>query len=218
MADAAADRARPNRQSRQRQKTHDRLIDAALAVMAQKGADAATINDITEAADVGFGSFYNYFSSKDEILAAATDVLFERIGNRIDSTVGAIGDPLQALAAALRLFVNIVIPKPEWAKFIVRVSMVPGYKQVGLFPRLFRDIHRVEESGRLLIMDSGTATYAVGGAMLFLVTALLEGDLPVEGAPERIAGMALRMLGVSEAEITQLVSVPLPMMEMGEER
>ncbi len=214
MTEVASDKIRPNRNGRQRQKTRGRLIDAALLVMAQKGADAATINDITETADLGFGSFYNYFSSKDEILSAATDVLFERIGDRIDVTISAIDDPVQALAVALRLFVNIIIHKPEWAKFIVRVSMVPGYKRVGLFPRLFRDIHRVEKSGRLLIMDSGTATYAVGGAMLFLVTALLEGDLPEEGAPERISGVALRILGVPEAEITQLVNCPLPVMEM----
>lgn len=37
-----------------------------MSVMAAEGADAATINDITEAADVGFGSFYNHFASKEE--------------------------------------------------------------------------------------------------------------------------------------------------------
>ena len=65
MADANADKARPNRMSCQREKTNKRLVNAALSVMAEKGLDAATINDITEAADVGFGSFYNHFSSKE---------------------------------------------------------------------------------------------------------------------------------------------------------
>ena len=36
-----------------------------MSVTAAKGADAATINDITEAADVGICSFYNHFASKD---------------------------------------------------------------------------------------------------------------------------------------------------------
>ncbi len=59
MSDATGLTEPPNRLTRHKQKTRARLIRAALSVMARKGADAATINDITEAADVGFGSFYN---------------------------------------------------------------------------------------------------------------------------------------------------------------
>jgi Bacterial regulatory proteins, tetR family len=72
MSDSAGVTRPPSRSTRQKQKTRDRLIRAAMSVMAAKGADAATINDITEAADVGFGSFYNHFDSKEDILEAAT--------------------------------------------------------------------------------------------------------------------------------------------------
>ena len=44
------------------------------------------------------------------------------------------------------------------------------------------------------IVDSGRVTYAVRGAMLFMIIALIEGDLPATDAPERMAAMALRML------------------------
>ena len=144
--------------------------------MAEKGLDAATINDITEAADVGFGSFYNHFSSKEEILAAAIDEVLERIGSQIDGTVATIPDPLEALAAAIRLFISGVIANPQWAKFLVRVSAVPDPTRP-LFARLFRDIRAAEQAGRLRTVDLDTAVYAVGGAMLFLVIALHEGDL-----------------------------------------
>lgn len=90
MAQESAEKVGPNRMGRQRRKTHDRLINAALSVMARKGAEAATINDITETADVGFGSFYNHFSSKEEIFAAATAALFDRIGTQIDATTATI--------------------------------------------------------------------------------------------------------------------------------
>ena len=102
--------------------------------MAEKGLDAATINDITEAADVGFGSFYNHFSSKEEILAAAIDEVLERIGSQIDGTVATIPDPLEALAAAIRLFISGVIANPQWAKFLVRVSAVPDLNKAGCLP------------------------------------------------------------------------------------
>jgi AcrR family transcriptional regulator len=34
--------------------------------MCRKGVDAATIHQITESAQVGFGTFYNYFLSRAE--------------------------------------------------------------------------------------------------------------------------------------------------------
>jgi AcrR family transcriptional regulator len=209
MAQESAEKVGPNRMGRQRRKTHDRLINAALSVMARKGAEAATINDITETADVGFGSFYNHFSSKEEIFAAATAALFDRIGTQIDATTATIPDPCDALAAAIRIFVNTLIAKPEWAQFIIRTMAVPGYKNVGMYPRLFRDIRRIEQSHRLRIADPGTVTYAVGGAMLFMIIALLEGDLPAMDAPERMAAMALRMLGETESEISRIIAQPL---------
>lgn len=212
MADAAAENARPNRMSRQRQKTRERLIDAALKVMAEKGTDAATIADITETADVGFGSFYNHFSSKEEIFAVAAEELFERIGNLIDSETGSISDPREALAAAIRLFVAIMIGKLEWAKFIIRVCLVPDFQQITLYQRLFRDMEKVLELNRSRTTDAVAATYSVSGAITFMIIAMLDGNLPASGAPDRIAAMVLRILGEKEDKISKFLARPLPVL------
>ena len=144
MAKAATENVRPNRMSRQKQKTRSALINAALSVMALKGADATTINDITEAADVGFGSFYNHFLSKEEILEVVTEHILERIANYIDGALGDISDPWEILASSLRLFVEIMIANPEWAQFTVRMSVTPGHKHTQIFDRLYRDIAKAE--------------------------------------------------------------------------
>ena len=62
----------PTRGSRTREATRQKLINAALNVIAKKGVDSTAIADITETADVGFGSFYNHFKSKE---ALATEIL-----------------------------------------------------------------------------------------------------------------------------------------------
>lgn len=210
MTDAGTENVRPNRMSRQKQKTRNALVKAALSVMARKGTDAATISDITEGADVGFGSFYNHFASKDEVLAVVTEQLLDSIGKYIDDAIKEVSDPLERLATALRLFITILISKPEWAQFIIRISATPNYKQFGIFQRLFRDIAKVSETSQSTIVDPGTVNYAIGGAMLFMVVALLEGDLPSENAPNRIAAAALRILGQKEIAIAKLIAKPLP--------
>ncbi|MGZ5311085.1 MAG: helix-turn-helix domain-containing protein, partial [Solirubrobacterales bacterium] len=54
------------RQQRRRERTRGRLLEAARDLFAEQGVEATTIAAIAERADVGFGSFYNHFESKDQ--------------------------------------------------------------------------------------------------------------------------------------------------------
>lgn len=62
------------RRKRHAAKTRLRLIQSALQLIAMRGFPGVTVADITEAADVGKGTFYNYFESKDHILAAIAEI------------------------------------------------------------------------------------------------------------------------------------------------
>jgi AcrR family transcriptional regulator len=210
MKEVALGTPRPNRFNRKKERTRDRLINAAISVVASKGPDAAAINDITEKADVGFGTFYNYFESKDAILAAAVEELFDRINGHVDRPIEAIADPLEKAITGIRLFVRILIAMPVWQDFILRICTVPGFENALLFPRLFSGLRKSEAAGRLRIADSVVTTYSVGGVLIFLCMALRDGKLRPEDAPATMASMALRVLGVAEDEIASLVASPMP--------
>ena len=62
--------APPDRRQRRSAEIRERLFRSALALFAKKGFAETTVEDITEAADVGKGTFFNYFPSKDHILIA----------------------------------------------------------------------------------------------------------------------------------------------------
>src|SRR5580698_3618350 len=57
------------RRERHRKETRERLYQAALDLFAERGFLRTTVEDITEAADVGKGTFFNYFPTKEHILA-----------------------------------------------------------------------------------------------------------------------------------------------------
>jgi AcrR family transcriptional regulator len=63
-------RSSDGRRQRRSAETRQRLFRAALDLFARKGFTKTTVEDITEAADVGKGTFFNYFPSKDHILLA----------------------------------------------------------------------------------------------------------------------------------------------------
>ena len=74
-----------NRNQRRRQRTRETILAAAELVFRGKGIDGATVNDITEQADVAYGSFYNHFKSIDEIVQALVAASLQRVADRTGS-------------------------------------------------------------------------------------------------------------------------------------
>jgi len=69
---AAARQASPPRVGRRERRSteiRERLFRAALGLFAERGFLETTVEDITEAADVGKGTFFNYFPTKEHVLA-----------------------------------------------------------------------------------------------------------------------------------------------------
>jgi len=78
----------PNRAQRRVSKTRNRLLKGALSVFAEAGTEAATIEMITQRADLGKGTFYRHFTDKNEIIG----VLVEQ----------CINDLLEAISQVVR--------------------------------------------------------------------------------------------------------------------
>jgi AcrR family transcriptional regulator len=65
---------RPGRRERRRQETHERIFRCALRLFAQRGYLDTTVEEITEAADVAKGTFFNYFPTKEHLLVAYSEM------------------------------------------------------------------------------------------------------------------------------------------------
>jgi AcrR family transcriptional regulator len=63
-------RLAPGRRERHRTEVRERLYRAALDLFAQRGYLETKVEDITDAADVGKGTFFNYFPTKEHVLGA----------------------------------------------------------------------------------------------------------------------------------------------------
>src|ERR1700675_1934692 len=74
----------PHRRQRPSADIRERLFRAALDLFAQRGFAETTVEDITEAADVGKGTFFNYFPSKDHILLAFGEMQLRKLEAAIE--------------------------------------------------------------------------------------------------------------------------------------
>jgi AcrR family transcriptional regulator len=62
------------RRERKRNETHHKLLECALRLFGERGFANTKVEDITEAADVGKGTFFNYFPSKEHVLLHVAEI------------------------------------------------------------------------------------------------------------------------------------------------
>ena len=74
----------PDRRTRRSAELRERIFRSALDLFAQKGFLETTVEDITNAADVGKGTFFNYFPSKDHILLAFGEMQLARLREAVE--------------------------------------------------------------------------------------------------------------------------------------
>src|SRR6266403_487801 len=89
-----------DRRQRRSADIRERLFRASLDLFAQKGFAETTVEDITEAADVGKGTFFNYFPSKDHILLAFGEMQLCKLEAAIEMARRA-GEPMPEFLRSL---------------------------------------------------------------------------------------------------------------------
>jgi len=212
MAQAApADATRSSRLDRRKARTRQALIDAAVELIATGRGDRASIQEITEAADIGFGSFYNHFQSKDELFATASAEVLERWGQMIDKACGGVTDPAEIFAVSFRISGRLGWTHPGMARFITGSGLSLLDARTGLAPRALRDIQAGQKAGCFAALDADVAISAVAGGLIGLLR--LSQDHPErmhEQVVDQLAEAILRLLGVPADEAVRLATLPIP--------
>ena len=73
------------RRERKKLLSRQAILDAAVVVFSKKGFREASIADIMNGADLGTGTFYNYFQSKEELLVHLLGRLVMEVHAKIDA-------------------------------------------------------------------------------------------------------------------------------------
>jgi AcrR family transcriptional regulator len=113
----------------QGRKTMRKLLDAAMVVFARRGYHAARVDDIVKVARTSHGTFYLYFSNKEDLLRALVAEAGEVVA-ALDSSLGPVSgdadgwkelrqwmgqfsDAWQRYAPVLRAWTDLVMSDPE---------------------------------------------------------------------------------------------------------
>ncbi len=208
---ATTDVARPSRLDRRKARTRQALVDAAVRLIAEGRGNRASIQEITDAADIGFGSFYNHFESKEQLFQTASQEVLERWGAMIDRACAGIGDPAEIFAVSVRITGRLGWTHPDLARFLVGAGLDVLDQSVGLAPRALRDVRAGQAARRFTVLPAEIALSAVAGGLLGLLKVHLDHPDDVdETSVDDLARALLRLLGIPDEEAARIVALDLP--------
>lgn len=134
-----------SRVERRKARTNKRLLEVARQLFSEKGIYWAKVEDITELADLGKGTFYKYFDSKEQIISALVE---EGLSDLLAKTEAAV----HAASSDGRIILNVIGARVDfflaYPDYLLLLHQVRGLMQlqVGVAEEL-RVIYAMHLSG-----------------------------------------------------------------------
>ncbi|MGA7323325.1 MAG: TetR/AcrR family transcriptional regulator [Rhodomicrobium sp.] len=215
-ADASAgdstDRSPKSRSEKRREDTRRRLMKATYEIIAKRGLEGLVIQDITEVAEVGYGSFYNHFTSKDAIVAAVIDASRDFAREIYRRLATSTSDRAEAFALELLACLRLSKEDKTWGWFILRTVLSGEGNRSGVGADLRHALDACIQAG-ILPGNLEMAYEVTGGLLLIGTLRLLREDLPSD-YPTKVVQTILKYLCFSDSKIEAILSKPFPDLQL----
>jgi AcrR family transcriptional regulator len=113
------------RRERERQETHQRILNAARDIAVQHGWEKVTIRKIADQVEYSPATIYEYFESKDAILLGLLREGFQRVLHILQSTRERTQDPIPCLMAMVGAYWDFAWSNPELYQVMHGLDGVP---------------------------------------------------------------------------------------------
>lgn len=193
---------------RKRMRTRAALVEAAMRLIAEQGADALTVADFVAAAGVSRGGFYNYFPTVQDLIMAVRDEIAVRLDREIAATLAEVTDPAERLARTMLRFIEMGVSDPVWGWVFLKLDSVPLPRPGTARERFRREYEAGLELGRFHAVEHYAGYSLAAGSVRMAVRAMLSGA-PAGCGRETVA-LVLIGLGLDAAEARELCGLQAP--------
>jgi TetR/AcrR family transcriptional regulator, cholesterol catabolism regulator len=111
-----------SRRERKKEETRERIFKAACKLFRHKGFEATTIDEIAEKADVGKGTFFNYFPRKEAVLGYLSEMWIEEAEQKTATILAGTGAAASKIRDMFVDFAGFYEDDPQLAQHIVAES------------------------------------------------------------------------------------------------
>ena len=182
---------------RKRLETRARILHAALAACAGNLSHLPSVEDIVERARLSRGTFYKYFDSMDEVLAALGQDLTQLALLEGERFRAVFKEKWKSTSVVLRMVLTRALLDPAWASFVVRTR---GWVRADLLASVvLQDLAEGRASGEYQVPDDEVALDFLRGLLESCIAALHKGVARPEAYIDSAVHMWLQALGFEPA-------------------
>jgi AcrR family transcriptional regulator len=191
-----------NRFERRRERTRSDLLTAAIRVLADRGFHETKVADIAAAADIGVGTFYLHFPTKEALFDAVVEDTIGRLKSTIDAARAGAADVIAESAAANGAFCRFAQENREVFKIVF--GHAAAYNDVirraqALFAAdIEQTIRKGIDAGVFAPLPPSVAAQAMVGMATQVLSWWTEQEsVPIETVLETMTALELRGLGAT---------------------
>jgi AcrR family transcriptional regulator len=192
-----------------RERTRRTLLQAAVGVIAARGVEAASVQEIAAAAGVANGTFYLHFRDKAAVVEGVASWLAASLCERIAASQAEIKDGAERMAIGNRRYVLLAMENPGWARLLLDIAPAAPERlaEISRYPLADLDLGR--RQGRFQVRDRQAGLDLVMGTVAQAMRTVALARAP-PSYPSLIAALVLRGLGMAAAEADAVARRPLP--------
>lgn len=194
---------KPSRGHKKRERTRRQLLTAGLEVLAEKG-DALTISDVAACAEVSNGTFYNYFSDRDELVDALAEHSLVTLAAQA-AMATAEDDPAVRFAMATAQVLGRALADPTWGRAILRLVDHRRSSSGEMHRYLREDLASGFAAGRFAFGPDPVTLDLVTGLILMTMRRIVRGEAGQDDV-SIVLERALQALGVEPLEAAQIAA------------
>jgi AcrR family transcriptional regulator len=125
-----------------------RVLDAAIAIFAEKGYPATTVDDLVAAAQIGVGSFYALFEGKEQCLLAAYERVLEDGRRTVMEAVGQASTWADRICLGLQALLSALAADPARGRIGLVEIQTGGSNALARYEETLLEVAAVLASGR----------------------------------------------------------------------
>ncbi len=159
------------------QENLDKIMNTAIEIIAEKGFNNASVNEITFRAGVSYGLFYLYFKNKDELLVQLIKSLNHDLRRFLQSRTSEIKDRIVKEQQGFRAFFEWVFKNKFFFQILIeaQTSNINIYKwhYMTLEERYALGLKDAMNLGQIIETDQHTLAYSLMGIADFLARSII---------------------------------------------
>ena len=197
-----------------RARTRQAVLDAAFELLGRERGLTTRIEEILEVAGISRGTFYNYFTSMDELFDALQYELNHDFNSAVLSELADMPLAAERAGFAIRYYLDRALEDPKWAWAMVNISAGGIIFGAETYKQAQRTVEEGIESGEFELTGPNSGRdILLGTTLAAMVTQLRNPPSPSYAAS--VARHVLRGMGVPKERVEEIIQRPLKRVHPG---